>query len=150
MSRKLRISILLPIAIVVLLSCNLALTAFAWRDKNPWYRIDFISGSSMEPAINHNDLIIFLPQADKLEPGMIILFQNPDGINILHRILEITEDGCLLTKGDNNFYIDYSLTPDGKGFRTCQSNVKGRYVGKIPLLGAAVRFLRNLSAPRTE
>jgi len=105
----------------------------------------------MKPVIASNEVLIILSQTEGLEPGMVISFPSPDGPNfILHRIVAITEDGCFLTKGDNNFYIDYWLSPGGKEIQTCQSNVKGRYIGKIPRLGAAIRFLSNLSAPRTE
>lgn len=85
----------------------------------------------MNPIFTPGDVVVISLQTEGLEPGMIISFPSPDGPDfILHRIVAITENGCYLTKGDNNQDVD--------DWQVCK--VKGRYVGKIPYLGKAIRF----------
>jgi len=115
-----------------------ATIAFGCFERNPWYRLYLLTGESMESVIHPDDVVIISPQTEGLEPGMIISFPSPDGPNfILHRIVAITEEGCYLTKGDNNQDVD--------DWKVCQ--VTGRYAGKVPYLGKSVRLWREFLEP---
>lgn len=69
------------------------------------YRIVTVLSGSMEPTLATHGMAVCDMTGDDYEVGDIIVFkQNVEGVNILviHRIIEITDDGSYRTKGDNN------------------------------------------------
>ena len=89
-------------------------------------------GDSMKPTIESGTLIIVMAEAEYLL-GDTIAFVNEDGINLVHRIMDKTEEG-FVTKGDNNPKNDREIITDDK--------VLGRAVFVIPYLGYTSLFLK--------
>jgi len=101
------------------------------RVGNRWYQIVTVSGTSMTPTINGGDKIIIVrpPQIEDIKPGMIVSYNNPFGQNVCHRVMEVTEENCLITKGDANPDVDRYLDENGQEIPICQIN--GRYLSKF-------------------
>ena len=81
---------------------------------------------SMEPTIATGGVVVTqkVKSMDELKVGDIITYtvydQNNDAVNICHRVRAITDEGIIVTKGDNNKkYDSYRLTFD---------NVNGKVV----------------------
>ena len=83
------------------------------------FGISRIMSGSMEPNIMTGGFAVFREtDPEKLEVGDIVVFRNPDfggGENTLycHRIVSVSEDGMLGTRGDNNDATDLYRTPVG-------------------------------------
>ncbi|MCJ7792591.1 MAG: signal peptidase I [Candidatus Marinimicrobia bacterium] len=101
------------------------------RVGNRWYQIVTVSGTSMTPTFNDGDKIIIVrpPQIEDINPGMIVSYNNPFGQNVCHRVMEVTEESCLITKGDTNPDVDRYLDENGQEIPICQIN--GRYLSKF-------------------
>lgn len=69
------------------------------------FAIGYVPSDSMEPTLPSGSLFLSLP----LEPdeGSIVVFSLPTGERIVHRVVEVQEDG-LVTQGDNNQVTDQS------------------------------------------
>ncbi len=93
---------------------------------------------SMEPTIPVDDFIIVKKtDVNSLEKDDIIAFysENPNtkGLMVIHRIMQINEDGSFVTKGDANTVEDaVSVTPD---------KVIGEYAGDAWFLNWLVSFV---------
>ena len=82
-------------------------------------------GDSMVPTIESGTLLVVQPE-EQYHLGDLIAFVNEDGINVVHRIVEVTDEG-FVTKGDNNPKRDrYIVTYD---------DAVGRVVFVVPYLG---------------
>ncbi len=112
------------------------------EDKPPLFDAYIIVSPSMVPTINVQDgIIIVRSSPDDLKQGDIISYLATDsyyaGKIITHRIIGIeeSEDGVLFyrTKGDNNNVADAVLVNE--------SNVYGKVLFKIPMLGYIRQFL---------
>ncbi|MCA9460408.1 MAG: signal peptidase I [Nanoarchaeota archaeon] len=71
-----------------------------------------IQSDSMEPSIFKGDLVLINARIDldDLLLNDTIAYYNPyEKRIIVHRLIEKTEDGFYLTKGDNNLYYDFFL-----------------------------------------
>ena len=89
-------------------------------------------GDSMVPTIESGTLVIVQPD-EQYHIGDLIAFVNEDGINLVHRIVEVTDEG-FVTKGDNNPRSDrYTVTYD---------DVVGRAVFVVPYLGFTSLLLK--------
>ena len=69
------------------------------------YRLVTVLSGSMEPTLSTHGMAVCDMTGDDYDTGDIIVFkQNVDGVNLLviHRIIDITDDGSYITKGDNN------------------------------------------------
>lgn len=91
------------------------------------YGLTHVVSGSMEPAIMTGAYVVYeqVEPGDALSEGNIILFHNADfgnGENVLycHRIVSISEDGMIATKGDHNEHAD--------PYRTSPNDVVGRTV----------------------
>ena len=127
-----------------------------------WYSLTFILGTgnpilavaseSMEPVLYRGDLIIIegvknisdihVGTKDSANPGDIIIFHEPQdsGELIVHRAVERIDNGdgtySFRTWGDNNAVKDW--------WEVDQSEVVGRYLWKVPLLGHIALFFSPL------
>jgi len=73
---------------------------------------------SMEPTLNEKDWLIYqrVPFT-QVRPGDVISFHCPlDSVPITHRVVRRLEDGGLVTRGDNNPFVD-PWTVGPKDFR---------------------------------
>ena len=96
-----------------------------------------IETQSMAPEYASGTLIyVKKTDFDKLKPGDVITYVNPEGSAVTHRITEIdSEYRSLRTKGDANEFEDImSVT---------EENIVGKVVFKIPHLGVVTEFLTN-------
>ena len=95
-------------------------------------------GSSMEPTISQNDVIIVVPtNPEQVKVGDMITYSRNAtggmmGIFVTHRIVHI-EGGLIRTKGDAMTETDDYVVEPG--------DVKGKVVGTIPYAALFVRFV---------
>ena len=75
-----------------------------------------VASGSMGPSVRAGDLVVLEPfHSQELTPGTVIRFDDPSGRgSVLHRIVEIDEDGDLRTKGDANAVVDSSAVEAGR------------------------------------
>ncbi|WP_307485314.1 hypothetical protein [Microbacterium trichothecenolyticum] len=93
--------------------------------------------ASMTPAIDAGDVVVAKP-ADRTQmvPGRVLLARDPDWPDRLrlHRLVEVTDDGSFITKGDANPSADTSpLHPDA---------ALGIGVLRVPWVGLPIVWLR--------
>lgn len=100
-----------------------------------------VSGTSMNPSITQDDVVIVSPVDIKyLKIGDIITYRrNIDGksVTITHRIVDIIVDingGIIKTKGD-------SLSSEDR-YDVNSKNIVGKVIGKIPYIGYLIRLVR--------
>lgn len=56
-----------------------------------------VTGSSMEPFLTGGrDQVLLVPVKRSLKKGDLVLFQRENGAYVLHRILRVTSEGCIL------------------------------------------------------
>lgn len=89
-------------------------------------------GNSMYPTIESGTFIVVKPDQNYFV-GDIIAFVNEDQRNVVHRIVEHTEDG-FITKGDNNPKNDPKIIP--------MTDVLGRAIFVLPYVGFTSLFLQ--------
>ena len=99
-----------------------------------------VLSGSMEPEYHVGSLIYVKDtSAAELEVGMPITYKMGNGVVVTHRIIEVLDDDPLniryVTKGDAN--------EDADGTPVHISNVIGRPVFTIPILGYVCHFIQN-------
>ena len=98
-----------------------------------WGASVVLSGS-MEPTLSVNDLVfVRAVNGEDVREGDVVVYQS-GASRVIHRVTRILEDGKIVTRGDANNTEDEPIPAE---------DVKGRMVGKIPVVGAAVRFLQS-------
>ncbi|AEA47307.1 signal peptidase I [Archaeoglobus veneficus] len=122
--------VLLCVAVFVTLSIALVLSQA---------RFLTVTGTSMEPAITQNDIVLVLPvNSDEIKAGKVIVYRHEvDGktYQFVHRVVEVNGKS-LLTKGDSLSTVDnYVVRSD---------DVVGVVVFKIPYAGWFVRFMNTV------
>lgn len=109
------------------------------------FRPVYIVGDSMTPEILKHDLIIVRPvAADDIKAGDVITYTNGNGLTT-HRVFGV-ENGIYFTK-DEPTVLNWQK--DGTTFEDVKSNceeisfsqVKGRYVNRLVLMGDFVEYL---------
>ena len=90
-----------------------------------------ISGTSMEPTMGPNDLVLVRPPRIDV-PGDVVAYHSPDLGLVIHRVTAI-EDGRLILQGDNNDWTD--------SHRPALSEVAGKLWVSVPGAGRVVRWL---------
>lgn len=107
------ICIIIAILTIALLGVNLS----ALKKSKPvsvlGYSFSYVPTESMEPTIMKKDVIVFRKvKYESLKVNDIIIYKSQygetDGMLIVHRIIEITDEG-LVMKGDNNPGIDVEV-----------------------------------------
>jgi signal peptidase I len=97
--------------------------AFATGTSMP---IVSVVSDSMEPILHRGDLL-FVTGADDFQVNDIVIYQRSDvQYTIVHRIIEIQEDGYVI-KGDNNPVPDAGIVK--------QEQIIGKVLFAVPLLG---------------
>jgi signal peptidase I len=75
-----------------------------------------ITSDSMAPTVRRSDLVLVAaPTPERLHPGAVITFHPPGerGRLTTHRIIEVTAEGNLVTRGDANERPDSSPVAPG-------------------------------------
>jgi signal peptidase len=94
-------------------------------------RLVYVWSGSMSPTFNTGDLaIVKIDSGYQPKVGDIVMF-NLHGDNIIHRVKSI-EGGQITTQGDANNATDLEKL----------TNIKGRYIFAIPLLGYVFAFIQ--------
>lgn len=72
----------------------------------------WVSGTSMEPGLHTGDLVVTYERSE-YAVGDVVAFEIPQGGTVIHRVIEATDDGRYLFRGDNRNYDDpWLLGPD--------------------------------------
>ena len=101
------------------------------------WQLCVIQTGSMEPTIPTHSVCLVKTNVDyaELEVGDVVVYtRETDGKRIVHRIIEITDDGAV-TKGDANASDD--------GISVTADNLYAKYVAHIPYLGRVLGLLRS-------
>ena len=86
----------------------------------------------MAPTIESGTLVIVQPEQQYFL-GDIIAFVNENGLNVVHRLIETTDEG-FVTKGDNNPRRDPNIVTS--------DDIVGRAIFVIPYLGFTSLFMQ--------
>jgi signal peptidase len=130
----------LLIAAVVMAASTTMISLFVWTVLPfcvGWSPSVIVTGS-MEPSIVPGDIVVTAPiEPEALRLGYVIRFKDPSHTHpyLMHRIMEIRDDGTLITQGDANRSRDSTPVPVG--------NVTGVARLRVPLVGLPAMWLRN-------
>ena len=113
--------------------------AFALDTPSP---MTSVVSDSMVPTFYKGDMLIVRGSEDYLV-GEIVVYENPKTkLPIVHRIINITEEGYYITKGDNNPVADPGYITEGP---IPKEVIQGKVILTIPYLGwVKILFLRYL------
>ena len=65
------------------------------------------SGTSMLPMlVGGVDQTVIVALTGKAKKGDVLLYEDKDGKNVLHRVIKVKSDGYLL-RGDNRYYTEF-------------------------------------------
>ena len=119
---------LLGIAVAGLVFVVVAPRLFGWQ-------FVVVAGGSMEPAVPFGSVAVMEDvQPSDLKVRDIVMFREPNGKVVTHRIVDITDGGrALTTQGDANNTPDEGAVP--------ASAVQGRFRFAIPEVGRFVRWM---------
>lgn len=125
------------VGLVALAIASVVAWALAWTVIAPvalgWSPVA-VTSDSMAPSVDAGDIVfVESPGGRELETGSIIVFDDPAGRPVTHRIVGVTTDGDLVTRGDANARVD--STPVARD----QVDGVGRMV--IPKLGLPLVWL---------
>ena len=125
------------VGIIFLLFC--IFLAYGFGINNRFYKLLVVTSGSMSPVFEAGD-VIFVVRMDPTtaKVGNIVTFQTKDNEILTHRIVEIKDDGEIITKGDAN------NTNDSWNDGLKLGKVETKYIFKIPKLGYAIFWLRGL------
>lgn len=101
------------------------------------YRTHLVVGGSMAPTINYGDIVIVKTMpGSSMQTGDIILFKNSldDKNPVMHRVISITTESCIQTKGD------FNQAPDPE----CAKLVAGKAVYWFPRIGLPIIWISKL------
>lgn len=122
------------IVMVVLLSVLLGI----WAAPYFGYRFMGVIGTSMNPVITEEDIVVIATNCQDIKLGDIICYkQEIEDKEFLfaHRVIEVN-DGWIQTKGDNMSEPDPWLVRP--------SDIKGKVILVIPKLGILIRWLHTI------
>ena len=110
-----------------------AAAASLWQGSAPV----LVASGSMGPSVRAGDLVVLEPyHSQEIGPGTVIRFEDPDGRgSLLHRVVEVDEDGTIRTKGDANAVVDSSAVDAGR--------ITGVGQVLVPRAGLPVLWWRN-------
>jgi len=108
--------------------------AIVFVTVSPDYDARIVRSESMKPALEIGDVVVTGPVStiEQVKPGMIISFLRGTEV-VAHRVVSVSEEG-IVTRGDAVEDVDRWLVPF--------SDVKGRYLLRVPYLGFIAKFIR--------
>jgi|GEM_PF-1935747 len=124
-------SLLITLAVV-------GLSVYLWPSRfGGSTRLVIVSGESMEPTYDLGDIVV-ARDGMQADVGDIVVFAVPEGeaegMLVIHRVLEVDDEGFFVTQGDNRDTPDqWKLTDD---------DIVGEPLLHIPKGAVAIRFLQ--------
>ncbi len=109
-----------------------------------------VDGVSMLPTLEGGDLVVIqnVP-VNQIHVGDIIVYSgvcSAQGESVVHRVVNITAGGGLITKGDNNRYTDqYSHIATGPIIQQC---LEGKVVFVIPYVELLAFYIDQNGLPQ--
>ena len=109
-----------------------------------------VSGYSMVPLINPNDLVLVQSLGRKLKLGEVVLFYDGERL-ITHRIVRIIDENLIQTKGDNNLFLD-PIIPMENVLGVCKLGLMRvkkierftlQLISKLSILAAFFKYMSN-------
>ena len=115
-------------------------TFYPWLEENN-ISLEEAKHWSFDRGLNKGDLVVVRGvEFDKIKVGDVIVYRFPGREPIIHRVVGF-EGGALLTKGDNNYWLDQMGNAIAPSIQ--EENLEGRAVIHIPLLGwVKIAFLQ--------
>ena len=114
---------ILSLLIIFMMICSLTIV-----------RVSIVVSGSMEPLIHTGSVVVTTRSVDTVECEDIVLYKLDD-MNVIHRVVEVNEDGTFVTKGDHN---------ESKDFKDVSyDQIIGKYLFTIPYLGYVIVMLRS-------
>jgi signal peptidase len=119
-------------------ACTIVVLALAvpgpWG--SPHLGVTVVSGPSMLPTYDPGDLVVTW-RTDAYPVGTPVVYRIPAGgpgagLNVVHRVVEVTPDGRHITQGDNNDHVD--------PWQPTEQNVRGEVVLRVPRGGILLRL----------
>lgn len=107
-SKKTIIETILLVLLISCLSCNI-ITGIAGKSHIFGFKPILVMSGSMEPTINTYQFVIAKPiSAEELKINDIVTYRAANGLTIIHRIIEINDEGFIF-KGDANEEADENI-----------------------------------------
>lgn len=132
------------ITVACLLSLFLAFVAYGAGVNNSFYKLILVTSDSMAPAFYSGDMIMIVKvEPDQVKVGDVVTFQTKDNKLLTHRVVEIKEDGEIVTKGDANEEAD--VWADGWKLEKATT----KYIARIPVIGRFIVWINGLSVHDT-
>lgn len=137
--KKSKFSSIGRVILLIVISLIIGIRLYSWNAQNlagntmpmPFgYGASVVLSGSMEPTLSVNDLVLVREQ-DSYEIDDIVVYQDGSML-VIHKIISIDGDE-VITKGDANDVADKPISA---------SDIKGKAVWHIPVLGALIRFLK--------
>ena len=104
------------------------------------FKVRYIETGSMKPTLQVGSIVYVNPfsYSEKRKPGIgdIAMYRSSTGMEYIHRIVDVTEDGEYIFKGDNNSAKDFSPVP--------LTNIEGKVVIKVNIVAPVIRAIKNL------
>ncbi len=120
-------------AILGILAVYLVLTVvlpIAMATKSP---LMVVVSESMSPALDIGDIIIVQGRDDYGVHDIVVFKTEYSQKPIVHRIVEINEEGRFVTKGDSNEFSDPGRIAPGEG--VALDDIQGKVIYVVPKLG---------------
>ena len=125
------LSVLVSVVLVMLISCEFR------------YGMIVISTPSMRGTIEVGDATLYETYEDQLilEDDIIVFSQGENGAKIIHRVVEIQN-----INGETRYYTQGDANPERDPGYLTDGDIRGVYICKIPYVGEASLWFRDLFA----
>ncbi|MBP3805332.1 MAG: signal peptidase I [Oribacterium sp.] len=104
------------------------------------FKVRYIETGSMKPTLQVGSIVYVNPfsYSEKRKPniGDIAMYRSSTGMEYIHRIVDVTEDGDYIFKGDNNSTKDFSPVP--------LTSIEGKVVIRVNIVAPVIRAIKNL------
>jgi signal peptidase len=103
-----------------------------------------VLSGSMEPGVHRGDILFLRDVQSESVPiivGDVVVFKIREReVPIVHRVIEVTADGKMLTRGDNNLFDDRSLYAPGQYWLE-RSDLVGKAAATVPYVGMVTIYM---------
>jgi len=99
-------------------------------------------GESMHPFLREGKVTVAVAPAGKVKRGDVLLYEDAQGHQVLHRVVGKTKDGRFLMRGDNCLVTEPPLSPSlvigrmtgywkGERYIDCQKSLRYRFLSRL-------------------